>query len=77
MCERIYELVDICRLMGEKEICDVNMKVSLVDEGLVVEVYDLQENQVGRGIMPKESLLGLAKQSQIHSQFNRNMGFQF
>ena len=77
MVERIYELVDICRLMGEQEVCDVNMKVSLVDEGMVVEVYDLQGTEIGRGIMPKESLLGLARQSQIHTQFNREAGFQF
>ena len=77
MHERTYELVDICRLMGEKEICDVNMKVSLVDEGMVVEVSDLEGNQIGRGIMPKESLLGIAKQSQIASQFVNGTPFQF
>jgi len=77
MIERTYELVDICRLMGEKEICDVNMKVMLVDEGMVVEVYDLNGEQIGRGIMPKESLLGIGKQSQIASQFTKNLGFQF
>tara|TARA_R100000458_G_scaffold40796_1_gene38378 strand:+ start:437 stop:670 length:234 start_codon:yes stop_codon:yes gene_type:complete len=77
MIERTYELVDICRLMGEKEVCDVNMKVMLVDEGMVVEVYDLNGEQIGRGIMPKESLLGIAKQSQIASQFTKNLGFQF
>ena len=35
--ERNYEMVDICRLMGEQDVCDVNMKVMLVDEGMVVE----------------------------------------
>ena len=77
MIERTYELVDICRLMGEKEVCDVNMKVSLVDEGMVVEVFDLNGTSIGRGIMPKESLLGIAKQSQIASQFAKGVGFQF
>ena len=67
--ERNYEMVDICRLMGEQDICDVNMKVSLVPEGLV--------EQIGRGIMPKESLLGIAKQSQIASQFTRGINFSF
>ena len=75
--ERNYEMVDICRLMGEQDICDVNMKVSLVPEGLVVECYDLKGEQIGRGIMPKESLLGIAKQSQIASQFTRGINFSF